>query len=103
MKKCPDCAVKPGEQHQPGCDVERCSVCKGQKFSCECEQHDPEQTKWDGEWPGTKECQQHGWYAIMTPEGWRPCPAGTPECMEDMNRLAYFHEYGKDELYASKK
>jgi len=25
--------------------------------------------------------------------------AESAECMEDMNRLAYFHEYGKDELY----
>jgi len=28
--RCPDCYVKPGGTHHPGCDQERCSICKTQ-------------------------------------------------------------------------
>jgi hypothetical protein len=33
---CHDCAAVNGEFHVPGCDVERCPVCDGQVFGCEC-------------------------------------------------------------------
>ena len=34
---CHDCAVVPGELHVPGCDMERCPVCRGQVITCGCE------------------------------------------------------------------
>jgi hypothetical protein len=100
---CPDCNVEPGEEHQPGCDVERCSVCKGQFISCGHDDHDPSKTKWDGEWPGTAECRERVWFAKETPGGpfghWTPCLPNTPGAIHDMNRLAHFHATGKDDLY----
>lgn len=34
--RCHDCAAPPGALHHPGCDDERCPVCKGQAISCGC-------------------------------------------------------------------
>lgn len=38
---CHDCAVLKGEFYRVGCDAERCPVCDGQFFGCECEFEEP--------------------------------------------------------------
>lgn len=60
LLKCYDCGAQPGEQHQDGCDIERCSVCGGQRLGCGCEGHDKQYTKWTGIWPGSAEAQYLG-------------------------------------------
>lgn len=34
---CYDCGQPAGEDHKPGCDIERCPRCKGQFISCDCD------------------------------------------------------------------
>ena len=34
---CHDCGILNGGVHHFGCDVERCPVCKGQMFCCDCD------------------------------------------------------------------
>lgn len=53
-RRCPDCGVKPGESHDPGCDVERCRACGFQAIGCDCPEDTPA-TMWTGRWPGDVE------------------------------------------------
>ena len=61
VTKCSDCGVNPGEIHEDECDVERCSVCGGQRLMCfgykECEKHDKYFSRWTGIWPGDAEAK----------------------------------------------
>jgi hypothetical protein len=102
---CPDCNVSQGKSHIPGCDVERCSVCKIQKLMCRCENHNPELSVWEGLWPGVFECRKWGWFCT---DGnyphprfgpFRPCSQITPGAMEDINRFVRFTTTGVDDLY----
>lgn len=36
IRNCGDCNAKPGDLHDPGCDIERCMLCGGQAISCDC-------------------------------------------------------------------
>jgi hypothetical protein len=60
LQKCHDCRAKPGEIHQDGCDVERCSVCGGQRLLCDCAGHDKSFARWTGLWPGYAESRLMG-------------------------------------------
>lgn len=55
LRVCPDCSANPGQRHLKNCDVERCSVCGGQRLSCKCIGHDKDFAKWTGIWPGEAE------------------------------------------------
>ena len=74
---CPDCAVKPGQSHEWGCDVARCTKCGGQRLQCDCELEKEE--VWDGMWPGSKDCYEQKLIC---------CWGETKEWTWDLNSLA---------------
>lgn len=60
LTTCHDCGAKPGQMHAAGCDVERCSVCGGQRLQCFCPGHDKAFARWTGIWPGKAEVEYLG-------------------------------------------
>lgn len=60
LQKCHDCDAEPGEVHKDNCDVERCSICGGQRLQCVCEGHDKKFARWTGLWPGLAESEALG-------------------------------------------
>jgi len=57
-RNCPDCGLEGGHAHKPDCDIQRCSVCGRQHVSCQCEDHDPIESIWLGEWPEAELTEQ---------------------------------------------
>jgi hypothetical protein len=88
-KNCPVCGAGPGTTHQADCEVERCPNCGGQLVSCSCMQELIIcRLPWSGDWPGTEECREFGWYAKLVPGvGWVPCGRDEPGAGFDFNRL----------------
>ena len=43
---------------------------------------------WTGEYPGSAECREFGWYSKWVNSSWVQCDASDPEANEDLNRLA---------------
>jgi len=96
MCLCPDCGVKPGELHKPGCDVERCPECGGQLISSACKSVRPREP-WTGEWPNVQACRDLNlWCKWSGTSGWVPCLKEDPERREDLNTLVIQYRFDPD-------
>lgn len=94
-KKCRDCAVRPGERHEYGCDVARCSVCGWQHLSCYAHEDAP-MALWSGRWAGEAVAEELGWYARLVPGlGWVPCRKDDADAVLDMNRVITQFAHGE--------
>lgn len=96
LAPCPDCGVDPGHAHQPGCDIARCMRTGRQRIQCKdcdhcatcaCVPCDPD--IWTGQWPGTAECVEYGWFCYWSyGRGWVRCGPQHDDARPDLNRLA---------------
>ena len=112
---CPDCECKEGELHLEMCDVERCPFCGCQIVACRCmarmngyaeypDELSTDECKswnfklemqgripWDGEWPGTAECREYGFWCVPDKgqDGFQylSCTEDVPGAMADLNQL----------------
>lgn len=48
----------------------------------------PHLLKWDGVWPGVRECREYNLWSKWTDHGWETCDADDPDAREDLNELA---------------
>lgn len=97
VRICPDCGANPGERHtSTSCDVQRCTVCRGQYMVCQCGEHNWDEARWTGHWPGSLEAAEKGWFVIWTKYGWISCAADEPGARPDLNRYSGFDTCGSD-------
>ena len=94
---CHDCGVLPGEEHQLGCDVERCPKCGLQLIGCNCftttdddwnfdELYTYKRLKWTGIMyeREMKYCEENDLFVIWD-NGWVKSTADNVQSLHDIN------------------
>lgn len=100
---CHDCKAGPGQLHDAGCDVERCSRCGGQVISCGHGSeilgdppNDAERMPWDGFWPFADLAIEYGFFTRWKdlpptkhgpPGKWIKCEWDHPDAIPSGNEL----------------
>lgn len=80
LDRCPSCYCGTGYAHSLFCEIQQCPLCGHVLQNCSCDglvafQYGP--TKWTGEWPGTAEAREAGYfctYNSATESYVRCCP-----------------------------
>ena len=109
LRTCHDCGAAPGELHGACCDVEPCPYCGRQLLTCDHWFKTPregDRIPWTGEWPGTAECKEFGWFARPGAKGWESCDPSHPQAWPDLGRLhleATWDRKGKRWIRAKRK
>ena len=58
---------------------------------------EPHLLKWDGTWPGVRECREYNLWCKWTANGWQKCSADDPEATEDLNELVARSSWDKEQ------
>lgn len=89
--RCPDCGVEAGLPHEAECDVERSTVCEGQRLTCGCVGHKPILTVWRGRLPISKNVESS---VALSQDGKLRAKMGHCylNCFRAVQELPEFHE-----------
>ena len=96
MKRCPDCNVGIGEEHEAGCDWESCPKCGWQRLSCGCATNLPA-IPWSGRSLLEEAALENEWYCYWDPSGagipeqnygWKTVSKSHPKASLDLNRVS---------------
>jgi hypothetical protein len=84
---CPDCGVRPGEWHGPGCSWAQCPYCGDHLAECDHEPPLDDHLAWSGYDFWLDACLERGLFKRPTAGGWVRCRADEPGSLPDVQRL----------------
>jgi hypothetical protein len=87
MMYCPDCGVRPGSWHRPGCSWAQCPYCGDQLAICDHEPPLDDQLPWAGYDFWLDACLELGLFRRRMAGQWVLCRADDPGSLPDVRRL----------------
>jgi hypothetical protein len=97
MMDCPDCGVRPGARHKPGCSWAQCPYCGDHLADCDHEPPLDDQLPWGGYDFWLDACLELGLFKRQVREGWVRCLADEPGSLPDVQRLLWEFIWSREE------